>query len=123
LWDFRLAVDPNDIEHDVSILDHAKAAQAKSERLNKRPVVAVGRGTNRQETYPHRDLWLLRARRERPRRRAAEHAEKFPPSHASNLTHRNGETIALRKGLVGGRYPAFRAGRRPYRTSPAQINL
>jgi hypothetical protein len=69
LWDFRLAVDPNDIKHDVSILDHAKFAQAKSECLNKRPVVAVGRRTNRQKTYPHRIFWLLRSRRKRPNNR------------------------------------------------------
>ena len=36
---------------------------------------------------------LLRARHERPRCRAAEHTEKFAPSHVANPRRRNGETL------------------------------
>src|SRR5206468_9157362 len=83
LREFRLVVDPNDIKHDVSILDHAKFAQAKSECLNKRPVVAVGLGTNREETNPNRIFWLLCARGKRPRHgRAADKRDELAPFHS-----------------------------------------
>jgi hypothetical protein len=83
LGNLGLIADPKDIKHDVSILDQAKFAEAKSERLNKRLVVHVGGGTNREETYPNWIFRLLPARRERPcDRRAAEKRDEIASLHS-----------------------------------------
>jgi hypothetical protein len=67
-----------EFNREVLTLDEASLLQAIAERghemrhINERCTA---------EKPNHRDRWLLRACRERPRRRAAEHGDEFPPPH------------------------------------------
>jgi hypothetical protein len=70
-----------------------------------------------EELY-HRHRGLLRPRRERPHnRRAAEHPEKFPPSHQSNPKQSQRSDYSTRKrprvgfrGMLSGWRPDVRFG-------------
>ena len=57
----------------------------------------IVRGQRHEHADAPHPLGLLRARRQRPRCRAAEQTEKFAPLHLSNPRHLTNETIAAWK--------------------------
>src|SRR5262249_36539901 len=57
----------------------------------------------------HRWLWLLRPRRDRPRRRAPEPRNEIPPSHLQSSQPYVGEPTAARASGEEGGYPAIDA--------------
>src|SRR5262245_62087326 len=67
---------------DVFILDQTNPTQALLECFNERLVISVGGGTNREKSKSDRTFALLRARRSRPCRRAAEQRDEGAPLHS-----------------------------------------
>ena len=78
---FRQLVDlfrPPELNDNVLALDIAEVAQARPQCLHPWRVSRGGGGTEEADPSNRR---LLRARRERPRRRAAEKRDELPPFH------------------------------------------
>ena len=71
---------PAKFDHDILALDEARLPQALAKCAQ---AIRVGIGRSGMEEADHRHCWLLRARRERPRRRTAEQRDELAPSHHS----------------------------------------
>src|SRR5262249_49144934 len=74
-----LSLRPAVLDRDSAALVPAKFTQPFHEGAN--PTAPVGRSARAQEAYS-RQRWLLRARRNRPRRRAADKRDELPPPHS-----------------------------------------
>src|SRR5262249_31926868 len=81
---------------DVFILDQTNPTQALLECFNERLVISVGGGTNREKSKSDRTFALLRACRERPRRRAAKQRDERAPLHHSITSSARASTEAGR---------------------------
>jgi len=73
---------PVNVDLDVAALRPAELLQLVPERGNAGPSFRVALGVGHQRADPPHPLALLRARRERPSRRAAEECNEVAPSHA-----------------------------------------
>src|SRR5262249_42086696 len=88
----QLTVGPAILDGDVAAVDEAGFTQASTERDH---AVRIFRSRYAVEDSDHRHRRLLRARRERPRRRAAEERDELAPPHSitSSARKRNDSGI------------------------------
>ena len=93
LYQFHVGPRPASVDPDVTALGPAELMESLAECGDEGLIFRVVLGHRHQHADPPNSARLLRARRERPRCRSAEHTEKFAPSHVANPRRRNGETL------------------------------
>src|ERR1700686_786126 len=104
---------PAHIDAEVTAVNPAEAGEPLPEYLNPRLPLRIGLGILHQHADPPPAAVLLRARRERPRRRTAEQGDELAPLHdrpplrrALNLLHGQlGTATACRREFIARSRP------------------
>ena len=96
----RIACGPAIFDPHVVAVGPAKLLQALLERPEAELSFRIVRGEGHEHANPPYPIWLLRARRERPCRRAADKRDELAPPHAHPMLkthHSTAQTSALKE--------------------------
>src|SRR5262249_22692284 len=77
----RIACAPDHVDPDIAVLPPTQLPQALAKRFDVAARIGVALAPHEQADFPH-PLGLLRTRRERARRRAAEQRDDLAPPHS-----------------------------------------